>query len=74
MSDGAEEGDDDCEYAFLKRVSCAQEIRGGNRNHVTPVIFVASVRIISNLSRTGMIRGCLALLAVATDADKPQPE
>eukprot|EP00439_Symbiodinium_sp_Y106_P063003 s2813_g9.t1 len=40
----------------------------------TPSGIDQEAKIISNLSRTGMIRGCLALLAVATDADKQQAE
>mmetsp|Transcript_47689 Transcript_47689/g.111668 ORF Transcript_47689/g.111668 Transcript_47689/m.111668 type:complete len:493 (+) Transcript_47689:47-1525(+) len=59
----------ECAYRYIK----IYETVTGNKFQFPPKM-APEKRIISNLSRTGMIRGCLALLAVATDADKQQAE
>lgn len=59
----------ECAYRYIK----IYETVTGNKFQFPPKM-APEKRIISNLSRTGMIRGCLALLAVATDADKKQAE
>ncbi|CAE7028075.1 purC [Symbiodinium natans] len=59
----------ECAYRYIK----IYETVTGNSFQFPPKM-APEKRIISNLSRAGMIRGCLALLAVETDADKRQAE
>ncbi|CAE7363197.1 purC, partial [Symbiodinium pilosum] len=59
----------ECAYRYIK----IYETVTGNKFQFPPKM-APEKRIISNLSRAGMIRGCLALLTVDSDADKKQAE